>query len=129
MFIYIFNIYCTNYSPYNIIIAMKHKTLKVLIIIPCITLIMKSCVVEQIAFENNQGSLHPPTDQSIKALNDTEITAAQTDLYALLAKQVQCKDSIFLLAISKEEANILNIPDSIYDKFENVIKLMNSTKR
>lgn len=108
---------------------MKHKTLKVLIIIPCITLIMKSCVAEQIAFENNQGSLHSPTNQSIKALNDTEITAAQTDLYALLAKQVQYKNSIFLLAISREEANILNIPDSIYDKFENVIKLMNSTKR
>lgn len=78
---------------------MKHKTLKVLIIIPCITLIMKSCVVEQIAFENNQGSLHPPTDQR----NDTEITAAQTDLYTLLAKQVQCKDSIFYLPFQEKK--------------------------
>lgn len=34
-----------------------------------------------------------------------------------------------LLAISREEANILNTPDSIYDKFENVIKLMHSTKK
>lgn len=108
---------------------MKHKTLKILLTISCIILIMVACISEQIIFEDKNELLQTTTDQNVKVLNDAEITAAQTDLYALLAKQVQCKDSVFSLTISREEARTLNIPDSIYDKFENVIILMNNTKK
>mgnify|MGYP007100654989 CR=1 FL=1 len=108
---------------------MKHKNLKVLFIGACISITIGACVAEQITLEDNQNLLQDPKTRGIQNLDDAELIAVQTDLYALLAKQVQCIDSVYSLAISREVAKILNIPDSIYDKFEHVIIQLNNTKK
>lgn len=108
---------------------MKNKSLNSFLFASCTTIIMGACVAEQIPLENNQESIQGPQVETFNNPDDATLIAAQTDLYALLAKQVQNKDSVYSLAISREVARILNIPDSIYDKFEHAIILMNETKK
>lgn len=108
---------------------MKHKKVSILFSIIGILFIMGACVAEQITLEDNPTLSGKSQTRGVQNIDDNAIIAAQTDLYALLAKQVQYKDSVFSLAISQEEATILNIPDSIYNKFQEVIQLLNSTKK
>lgn len=107
---------------------MKNKTVSTFLLASCTTIIMGACVAEQIPLESNQGSIQGPEVESLKNPDDATLIAAQTDLYALLAKQVQYKDSVYSLALTREDARILNIPDSIYDKFEHAIILMNEKR-
>lgn len=108
---------------------MKNKTVNSFLFASCTTIIMGACVAEQIPLENDQRTVQGPQVEYLKNPDDATLIAAQTDLYALLAKQVQYKDSVYSLAITREDARILNIPDSIYDKFEHAIISMNEKRK
>lgn len=60
--------------------------------------------------------------------SDEEKYKAQSDFENMLMDQVIFRDSIYVLNMSREEAQDLTIPDSLYNVFVNVVNNLNISK-
>ncbi|MCM1176534.1 MAG: hypothetical protein NC115_06050 [Bacteroidales bacterium] len=96
-------------------------------------LLLSGCVVAEMTAEQEQPQQRRglPQTRSAGAITDTAAVMSflQSDTELMLISQIYYKDGVMIIALSKEDALDLGIPEDMYDKYCEEIRQVNEARK
>ena len=91
-------------------------------------LMLFSCKDVDIVEEQPVAEIPTTTIRNVNTISDESKHQAQSDFGNMLMDQVIYRDSMYILNLNAEEAADLNIPDSLYNVYVELVENLNESK-